>query len=137
MQKGKNFEIRIAKICSKLTNVVWKRVPMSGAFSTINKSEDNRFFGDIFTEAPEYKNIVIECKKTKEPITLADFINQNSRLSEWLRQTEKESKNLDWILVFSWNNSKIFYITPKEKIVKQMNLKKAIAIGKYWFGIFG
>jgi len=136
IQKGKSFERRVAKICSKLTKVDWKRVPMSGAFSTTNKSSDKRFFGDIFTEALEYKNIVVECKKTKDPITLADLVNKKGRLFEWLEQTKKEAQGIDWILVFGWNNSKIFYITPKEKVVKIMNLHNAINIGEYWFGLF-
>jgi len=134
--KGKGFERQVAKICSKLTNVEWKRVPMSGAFSTINRSEDKRFFGDVFTEAQQYKDIVVECKKTKQPITLTDLVNKKSRISEWFEQTEKEAKGVDWILVFSWNNSKIFYMTPKENVVKLMNIKNTLNIGAYWFGIF-
>jgi len=137
IQKGKGFERQIVKTLTKLTNVDWKRVPMSGAFSTVNKSEDKRFFGDVFTENILYKNLVVECKKTKEPITLIELLNPKARLTEWLKQTETESKGMDWILIFSWNNSKIFFVCPKEETVKKLNIKNSIVIDKYFFGILG
>lgn len=135
IQKGKGFERQIVKILKELTNAEWKRVPMSGAFSTINKSEDKRFFGDVFTEDLKYKDLVVECKKTKAPITLIELLNPKARLSEWLEQTETESKGKEWILIFSWNNSKIFYICQKKEIISLLNIKKSINIDKYFFGI--
>jgi hypothetical protein len=109
---------------------------MSGAFSTINKSEDKRFFGDVFTESLEYQNLVIECKKTKAPINLFELVSNKSRISSWLEQTENESKGKDWILIFSWNNSKIFYLCSKEETIAQLKIKKSIRLDKYYFGLF-
>jgi Holliday junction resolvase len=136
IQKGKDFERQVVKILKELTNVDWKRVPMSGAFSTINKSEDKRFFGDVFTEDEKYHNLVIECKKTKAPINLYELVSDKSRISAWLEQTEKESKGQDWILIFSWNNGKIYYLCPNKDIVAQLNIKKSINLDKYFFGLF-
>jgi Holliday junction resolvase len=136
IQKGKGFERQIVKQLVLLTGSDWKRVPMSGAFSTVNKSEDKRFFGDVFTENEKYKDLVVECKKTKQPITLFELVNPKSRISEWLEQTERESKGKDWILIFSWNNSKIFYICQKKEIVDLLNIKNTITLGKYFFGLF-
>ncbi len=135
INKGKSFERQIAKILSDMTQVDWKRVPMSGAFSTINKSEDNRFFGDLFTENKLYSNIIIECKKTKAPITLFEIFNKKSRLNEFISQTEKESKDKDWVLIFSWNNSKIFYLTNKLDTIKLLKFSNYINVGKYFLGI--
>jgi len=109
---------------------------MSGAFSTINKSEDKRFFGDVFTEDLNYHNLVIECKKTKAPINLYELVSDKSRIALWLEQTETESKGKDWILIFSWNNGKIYYICLNQEIVKQLNIKKSICLDKYYFGLF-
>jgi len=109
---------------------------MSGAFSTINKSEDKRFFGDVFTESPEYHNLVVECKKTKAPINLYELVSDKSRIATWLEQTENESKGKEWVLIFSWNNGKIYYICPKEEIVNQLKIKKSIKLDKYYFGLF-
>lgn len=136
IQKGKGFERQIVKQLNLLTNCDWKRVPMSGAFSTVNKSEDKRFFGDVFTEDSKYKDLVVECKKTKAPISLFELVNPKSRISEWLTQTENESKGKEWILIFSWNNSKIFFLCPKEETVQLLNIKKSMQIGKCRFGIF-
>lgn len=135
IQKGKGFERQIVKQLNALTTSDWKRVPMSGAFSTVNKSEDKRFFGDIFTESLKYKDLVVECKKTKAPITLFELVNPKSRISEWLEQTTNESKGMEWILIFSWNNSKIFFLCPKKETVDLLNIKSSISISKYYFGI--
>ncbi len=109
---------------------------MSGAFSTVNKSTDQRFFGDVFTEDPQYSNLVVECKKTKGQINLFELVSTKSRIAAWLEQTQKESKGKDWILIFSWNNGKIFFLCLKQEIVKQLNIKNSINLDKYQFGLF-
>ncbi len=137
IKKGKGFERLVANSLTKLTGVKWQRVPMSGAFSTVNKSTDERFFGDVFTEAPEYVGIVVECKKTKDPITIGELVNPKSRITEWIAQTTKESKTKDWILVFSWNNSKVYFLTPKEEVVTKLKFKSTcIKTGNFFFGLF-
>jgi len=133
--KGKNFERLIAKRLTKLTKTNWKRVPMSGAFSTVNRSKDKRFFGDVFTETKLFSDIVVECKKTKAPITIFELLNPKARLFEWINQTKRESKGQKWILIFSWNHSKIFYITPFKSVVQRLNLKNSIIIDKNYFGL--
>lgn len=137
IKKGKSFERLVANSISKLTGVKWQRVPMSGAFSTVNKSTDERFFGDVFTEAPEFSGLVVECKKTKDPITIGELVNPKSRITEWIAQTTKESKTKDWILVFSWNNSKVYFLTPNESTTTKLKFKsKPIKTGDFYFGLF-
>lgn len=137
IKKGKGFERLVANTLTKLTGVKWQRVPMSGAFSTVNKSTDERFFGDVFTEDSEYSGIVVECKKTKDPITIGELVNPKSRITEWIAQTTKESKTKDWILVFSWNNSKVYFLTPNEEVVAKLKFKSTIIkTGDLFFGLF-
>lgn len=135
IQKGKSFERQVVNILKDLTKDDWKRVPMSGAFSTINKSEDKRFFGDVFSENSKYLDLVIECKKSKAPISLFELINPKGRICEWITQTRNESKGKFWILIFSWNNSKIFYITEHLITLEKLNIVPEHKYDDFYFGI--
>jgi len=133
--KGKSFERQVVKLLSNSTNSIWKRVPMSGAFSTVNKSNDSRFYGDVFSEDKQFSDIVVECKKTKAPITITEIFNPKSRLIDWVIQTRTESKNNPWVLIFSWNNSKIFYLSENKETLERLNLNNFINYDKYFLGI--
>lgn len=137
MRKGKGFERQVANCLTKQTGVKWQRVPMSGAFSTVNRSNDARFFGDVFTEDPKFAGLVVECKKTKEPIMIGEIVNPKSRITAWLDQTAKEAKTKDWILIFGWNNSKMYFFTQNKSVIESLNINKlAIQVGSFWFGLF-
>jgi Holliday junction resolvase len=135
IQKGKSFERQVVNILKEFTKDDWKRVPMSGAFSTINKSEDKRFFGDVFSENQKYLDLVVECKKSKAPINLFELINPKGRIVEWITQTRTESKGKYWILIFSWNNSKIFYITEHLISLEKLNIVPQNKFNEFYFGV--
>ncbi len=114
IKKGKSFERDIVKSLKKLTNKEWYRVPMSGAFGTINKSvKNNSFKADVFCEDELYKDLVIECKATKEIIELTHIFNPKSTLNEFITQAQTESKGKDWLLIVKVNNRKTFFICSR------------------------
>ena len=73
IKKGKKFEREIAKRLSKLTGKEFLRVPMSGGFSTSFKTRTLK--GDVFSEAEDYKDVVVECKIRKNPIKILKKLN--------------------------------------------------------------
>ena len=141
-KKGNRFELKIAKLLTEKTGVKWYRVPLSGAFATKQGTKDIRFKGDIYTDDKYYNNIVIECKATKDRITLEDIYNIKSKLWKWIQQSERESNNKQWLLFFKANNGKIFILEnskenkDKQKIIEQIISKHIIIelnsiFGKY------
>jgi len=121
LRKGKNFERKIAKLLSQYLGVEFKRVPMSGAFSTREGTKVNVFKGDIFTEDKEYGDIVIECKKTRHKIAIDDLLNKNSIIYQWIKQALTEAGDNEWWLIFQED-----YAKPKILTVRDYPLKKII-----------
>ena len=113
INKGKSFERDIAKLLTSKTGVKWCRVPMSGAFSTINKSNDQRFFGDVFTEDDFYNNVVVECKFHKN-LEITELFNINSKFWDWISQTSTEAKGLSWVLFFKINRRGVYIVADSE-----------------------
>jgi len=115
IKKGKKFEREIAKRLSKLTGKEFLRVPMSGGFSTSFKTRTLK--GDVFSEAEDYKDVVVECKIRKNPIKIGDLTSKKSELWDWIEQTEREALSSPSILFFRWNNSKkTFGITSSTRL---------------------
>jgi len=112
LNKGKGFERVIAKLLTNVTGVKWMRVPMSGAFATLNETNDPRFKGDVFTEEKAYNKLVIECKATKNRLSLEDISNKKSLFWQWVKQSKRESKGLVWLLFFKANHGNIFCVEP-------------------------
>ena len=108
-KKGNRFELEIAKILTELTNTKWYRVGVSSGarFTTIGAE---KYQGDVTTDDSMYQNVIIECKATKNRITLEDIANPKSRLYEWINQAKQKDKK--WILFFKANNGSIFYLKP-------------------------
>lgn len=129
--KGNRFERQVAKVLTNLTGVEWQRVPMSGAFATVKGTKDNRFKGDIFTENKKFSNIVIECKSTKERITIDEIPNPSGRIMNWINQTKEESQGMDWILIFKGNNGRIFFLTEGLKNISLISDKLKIILTIY------
>lgn len=98
IKKGKTYECEVANLLTERTGVKWHRVPMSGGFATVNKSDDPRFDGDVFTEDEQFNDLVIECKANKEVITLNALFSDKSLFWEWVTQAETESRDKRWLL---------------------------------------
>lgn len=120
--KGNVFEREIAKLLSQSTGVEFRRVPMSGAYSTTTKTEMPMFNGDVYTEEKYYQYFVIECKFHKDPILLTDIFKPKSKLNEWINQSIRESGDKDWVLFFKTNHQPTLLITNTSEIVKDLNL---------------
>ena len=114
IRKGKRFEREVAKLLTELTNAEWKRVPMSGAFSTKNV-KNPIFKGDVFTEDKEFSEYVIECKITKKKFLLFHLINKKGRLWDWWEQAEREAEGLIPILIFKDGSHRIYALAKDNK----------------------
>ena len=108
-KKGNKFEREIANFLTKILGVKFHRVPMSGAFATVNKTTSEVFNGDVFTEDEKYKDIVIECKSYKS-FSINDFFSDKSKFYSWINQSVRESGNKNWVLFFKINNIGTFFL---------------------------
>jgi len=131
INKGKTFERDIANLLTKVMGIKFHRVPMSGAFSTNNNSNDPRFDGDIFTEDVKYKDIVIECKSYAS-LEVNDLFNKKSKFFGWIEQAKTESKGKDWILFIKIKNKGIFMVNSRltEIAIRLIDLNKKIVVDK-------
>lgn len=142
IHKGKHFEREVAHKLTELTNCKFMRVPMSGAFSTNNNSENPVFDGDVFCENQIYKDLVIECKATSKKILITDIFNEKSLLCSFIKQAREESKGKDWLLIIKMNNITPFFICEYEKFIPQIkygdifkNLEMK-QLSNYYVGLF-
>ena len=90
MNKGKRGELDIAKLLTIITHTKWHRVPNSGAFG----QTQTQFKGDVYTDHPDYKNIVVEVKNQSGHTTFNEQFKPKSRLNGWVKQL-KEEKGAD------------------------------------------
>ena len=111
IKKGKSFERDVANYLTRHTGVQWHRVPQSGAFATVNKSNDNRFDGDVFTEDAKFQDLVIECKNYKDDINLNALFNKNSLFWGWVEQAETESRDKRWLLFIKITRTGTFIVS--------------------------
>ena len=120
LSKGKRFEREIVKLLSESFGCEFKRVPMSGAFSTTQKTKNPVFKGDVFTEDKAFNkkyNVVIECKRVKK-LPKHDFNSLKGRLgflykkivSSWIKQACRESFPKRFWLFFREDRGKVFVI---------------------------
>lgn len=100
----------MAKWLVKVTGVQWQRVLSSGGYATIHNLQS--FSGDVYSESEQYKDILVECKSYKDPVTLADINNEGSNFNSWIAQTKREAGNRMWLLFFKANHSKTFLLVP-------------------------
>jgi hypothetical protein len=108
IKKGHRFELEVAKWLTKVTGAQWQRVLSSGGYATIHNLQS--FSGDVYSEDPKYKDILVECKSYKAPVTFADINNGKSLFNSWLGQTKKEAGNRYWMLFFKSNRGPTFYV---------------------------
>ena len=109
LAKGKRFEREVCKILSEATGKEWKRVPMSGAFSTRENINDTRFKGDVFCE--DFKDVVVECKNISgKKIIINDLFNTKSQFHKFVKQAERESGDREWLLFIKYSKGKILLV---------------------------
>ena len=124
--KGHIFELKIAKWLTRITNVPWYRVPMSGGAATSQKLEG--WHGDVFTEAPAYSDLIIECKSYKKAVRISDINNPKSLLNSWIAQSKKEAGDKFWLLFFKTNHEPTFMIAPTLDILEYSNSSNLASI---------
>jgi hypothetical protein len=122
--KGNRVELEFAKIFSKRFDKPFKRVPQSGAFSTINKNEGldesvlNTLSGDIIP--PENFKFSIEVKSRKD-FNFWDLLNNDTEneIDNWLEQAQEEAEitKKEPLLIIKINNKKPF-VMFHEKLIK-------------------
>lgn len=107
INKGKTYERAVAQKLSSVFGTKFFRVPQSGATSTTKNLKN--FHGDVFTEDESFNknfDVVVECKKTQNKITLLDYILLNKNkgpLYPWIKQCVGESQQKDFWLIFKWD----------------------------------
>ena len=109
-RKGADFERKVARVLSKITEVEWKRVPLSGAAATTG-AKPSYFIGDVYCNEPLYKyKPVIEVKITKTKAALSDFYNLKSKVWQWFQQADKESKpkSKGFLLIFKDGSHRVY-----------------------------
>ncbi len=113
-KKGNRTELEFAKLLSKRFGKTFKRVPMSGAFSTANKGTGTSeiamdvLSGDIIP--PEGFKFSIEVKSRKE-FNFWDMLNDgNCDIDSWLSQSKEEGmiSHKEPLLIIKINNKKPF-----------------------------
>jgi len=122
LNKGKSFEREIANFLTDQTGVKWHRVPQSGAFSTVNKSEDPRFDGDVFTEDKKFQGVVIECKSNKNIVDLNMLFNRKSLFWKWVEQASSESKGKRWLLFVKITRKGTWVVSKDMQDLKSLGL---------------
>jgi hypothetical protein len=85
--KGYRFECEIAKKLSDWSGMNFVRVPASGALRWNN--DETWIYGDVLP--PSNIPIVIECKFHAN-ISLENLLRQDSKIIEWWKQCEEDSK---------------------------------------------
>jgi len=128
-KKGNRFELEVSKALTKITNAEWYRVGVSSG-ARFTKQGIESFQGDILTENLEYHGIIIECKATKDRISVEDLANKKSKFWEWIEQVETESAGKEWVLIFKANNGKMFFVSKGENKITS-KLSELVRIEKY------
>ena len=98
--KSKVFEREAARLMSKYTSSLWKRVPNSGGLAA-QKEKDNTFQGDLYSH--DHPNLIVECKHWKE-LTINDLYSRNSLFWKAAKQARMEAQGKDWLLLIKTNN---------------------------------
>lgn len=114
--KGRAYEQKIARLLTRKFDIKFHRVPMSGGFATATETLRPELRGDIFTDDKKWNekfNVIIECKKIKDPIDLVQYSKfvrgENVMMTKWVLQCIKEASHpngnhKNFWLIFSWNH---------------------------------
>jgi len=135
INKGKRFERLVAKILSEKLGVPFQRTAQSGAFATVNGLKMMR--GDIFTEHPAYKDLVVECKFRRDAFKIEEFFLQarEDNLNGFLAQTWDEAgcdetlgQKPNWILFVKSNGHNILFFTFNQEIADKISPRRKQAL---------
>jgi len=120
-KKGNRNELFFAKLLTKRFKKTFKRVPMSGAFSTFNAGQNVNegamqvLSGDIIPPVNFKFSIEI---KSRENFNFWDLLNNDTKneIDKWIEQAEQEAKlsHKEPLIIFKRNNKKPFVIIKKE-----------------------
>jgi|GEM_PF-2659650 hypothetical protein len=123
-KKGNRVELEFAKIFTKRFSRTFKRVPQSGAFSTINKDEGldksvlDTLSGDLIP--PNGFKFSIEIKSRLD-FNFWDLLadETENEIDSWIEQAEGEARitNKEPLIIVKVNRRKPFAIFP-EKLKK-------------------
>lgn len=123
-KKGNRVELEFAKIFTERFERPFKRVPMSGGFSTINKDEGldesvlNTLSGDLIP--PNGFRFSIEIKG-RQDFNFWDFLSDETEneIDQWIEQAEDEARvtNKEPLIVVKVNRRRPFVLFP-EKLKK-------------------
>ena len=131
-KKGNRVELEMAKLLSKRFAGTFKRVPMSGAFGTINANNELRedvmeiLSGDLI--CPDGFRFSVEVKSRLD-FNFWDMLadETENEIDNWIKQAEGDAKlsKKEPLIIFKANNRKPFVLFPKR-------LKKAkLSYGDY------
>ncbi len=134
LNKGKRFERFVAKKLTEITDKEFKRVPLSGAFSTREGTKSNVFKGDVFCEDEEFKDIVIECKTLGKYLSLDELFEEGT-LYKWIKQTIEEAGNFNWVLIFKENRMLVKGISQDGGLLHKLGFKDFTRIHNKNFNI--
>ena len=119
-KKGNRVELEMAKILTKRFDKTFKRVPMSGAFGTINANEDIRedakeiLSGDLICPVGFLFSIEV---KSRLDFNFWDMLadETTNEIDNWIKQVENDAKisNKEPLIIFKANNRKPFVLFPK------------------------
>jgi len=119
-KKGNRVELEMAKILSKRFDKTFKRVPMSGAFGTINANTELRedameiLSGDLI--CPVGFRFSVEVKSRLD-FNFWDMLADETvnEIDDWIDQAEGDAKlsNKEPLIIFKANNRKPFVLFPK------------------------
>ena len=99
---GNQFELKIAKLLSKLTGMRWKRCPASGAWIIP---------GDIWCVDLTTQPFLLECKH-REDITLDKVLSNPSSVEQWLGVDTAfifSSKGKPWVILHELHKPEDFH----------------------------
>jgi hypothetical protein len=107
--KGSKFELETACFLTKLTGHTFVRSHLKTKDSYTEK-------GDLFCE--KYKNIVIECKSYKEPLTFSELFNDANRFTKWINIL----KDNTFIIFIKTNHAGVIYFTNSINVLIELNM---------------
>jgi hypothetical protein len=114
-KKGSRVELAMAKLLTKITGTQFHRVGVcSGSRFTTQNIQTVGFQGDLFTEDPLYKDLMVEVKGTTKIVSVTDIFNHKSLLWSYIDQCKRECGSKDYLLIVKVNGRTPFYFTPYE-----------------------
>ena len=114
--KGGAFERKIANLLNEqFETKEFNRTPGSGAFATTHQLPDHiTVAGDLIT--PKKFKFCIECKKGYNDQTIYSLLDYNSKIWQFIEQSEKDAKKLNKMpmIIYKQDRKDTLVITYKD-----------------------